>query len=136
MDQTEAEYHHSHYDHHHSNWPSRLFWGLVFILAGILAILSNFDVVQIHWDNLFKLWPMLIILIGLSFLSFHNIAWKIITTILILFFLAIISLVAIGYSPNTYLKFDSIERVVRVNTQAIEQDLQHTGQNIKSSIKN
>jgi TM2 domain-containing membrane protein YozV len=42
-----------------------IFWGIVLIVIGILALLANFDV--IYWETLWKLWPVAVIVIGFKF---------------------------------------------------------------------
>lgn len=44
------------------------FWGVIFILLGILFFLTNFNIIAVDWKIIFNLWPFLIILIGVYFL--------------------------------------------------------------------
>ncbi len=44
----------------------RVFWGALFVILGLLGILHNFFNVAICWDALWKLWPLLLVLLGLS----------------------------------------------------------------------
>ncbi|MCK5125042.1 MAG: hypothetical protein KAR42_02195 [candidate division Zixibacteria bacterium] len=47
--------------------PARFRWGIFFIVAGLLLILSNFD--YIDWrtgSDLFSLWPLILIAIGIE----------------------------------------------------------------------
>ncbi len=48
-----------------------IFWGIVLIVIGVLAILANFDI--IFWETLWQLWPVAVIVIGLK-LVFDSIA--------------------------------------------------------------
>jgi TM2 domain-containing membrane protein YozV len=48
-----------------------IFWGIVLIAIGVLAILANFDV--IFWETLWQLWPVAVIVIGLK-LVFDSVA--------------------------------------------------------------
>lgn len=44
----------------------KIFWGIVLIMIGILFILKNAGIVFISWHMLWSLWPVLIILWGIS----------------------------------------------------------------------
>ncbi len=44
------------------------FWGVMFILLGILFFLANFNLIEVQWGIIFSLWPFLIILLGIYFL--------------------------------------------------------------------
>ncbi len=65
---------------------SRLLAGLLIVLLGVALFLSNFDVINVNWDLVFKLWPVLLIFAGISVLV-HNEKWKaalyVLTTILV-----------------------------------------------------
>jgi hypothetical protein len=43
-----------------------LFWGILFISIGLLWLLEHFMRINVEWDNLWKLWPVVIILWGVS----------------------------------------------------------------------
>lgn len=44
----------------------RIFWGLILITIGILFILKNLDIVFFRWTTIWRLWPVLFILWGIS----------------------------------------------------------------------
>ncbi|MAT40482.1 MAG: hypothetical protein CL946_12870 [Ectothiorhodospiraceae bacterium] len=44
----------------------RIFWGVFFLTVGVLVLLDNFVGMQIEWSFLWKLWPVALILIGIS----------------------------------------------------------------------
>ena len=46
-----------------------VFWGFALIFYGALLLLSNFGVITIYFENLIRLWPILIIGTGVSLLS-------------------------------------------------------------------
>jgi len=70
-----------------------LFWGLLFVLLGGLLLADNLNWLEVHWENVWMLWPIIIIAIGLSIMSIKNIAWKIITLVL-----AVTAVVLVGYA--------------------------------------
>ncbi len=45
-----------------------VFWGLLFITLGILILLNNFGSLNYEWGELWKLWPLVLILWGISIL--------------------------------------------------------------------
>jgi hypothetical protein len=83
---------HDRYKARHDSFAGKLFWGLLFILIGGLFLASNFGVVKVHFDNVWKLWPLVIVVIGLSILSVRNIIWRIVSVVIV-----ILSILAIGY---------------------------------------
>jgi len=84
------------HDHHENNLASKVFWGLLLILIGGLALAGNFGLVTVEWTGLWRLWPLFIIAAGLSILSFKNIIWKIISVILSVATVAAIAWVMLG----------------------------------------
>ena len=57
----------------------RVFWGTLFVIIGLLGLLNNFFDFAIHWDTLWKLWPLLLVMLGVSaFLEDSKSKWIII----------------------------------------------------------
>lgn len=57
----------------YASWvTSNLLWGGSFLLVGALLLLSNLGIVDVHWREAWRLWPILIILAGLSILSLRG----------------------------------------------------------------
>lgn len=52
--------------------PSHIFWGLLFVGLGLLVLINNFTTIFMDWATIWKLWPLTIVLIGLSILIKHN----------------------------------------------------------------
>lgn len=60
-----------------------IFWGVVLIFIGMLFILQNLHVIHFDWLNLWRLWPVILVLWGVSILPANS--WiKLILTLLIL----------------------------------------------------
>jgi len=47
---------------------SSLFWGVLFVLIGGLFLLNNIGVLNVDWTTVWRLWPMILVLWGLSIL--------------------------------------------------------------------
>jgi hypothetical protein len=45
-----------------------LFWGIVLILLGVLYLLKQFDVIYFNWRDIIALWPLILVLWGISIL--------------------------------------------------------------------
>ncbi len=60
-----------------------IIWGLVLVLIGVMFILKNLDVIYFSWYSIWKLWPMALVLIGVTILPIKD-SIKVILTILIL----------------------------------------------------
>jgi phage shock protein PspC (stress-responsive transcriptional regulator) len=52
-----------------------IFWGLLLVILGLLWLGKTFDIFYFNWCNVLKLWPMLIICLGISLLPIEQI-WK------------------------------------------------------------
>ena len=80
------------------NWDiGAIFWGLLFVLIGVLLLLNNFGIIEVNLSNTWQLWPVVIIGIGLSVLSPRGWLWGIISVILTL---AMLGLVAFAVIDN------------------------------------
>lgn len=62
---------------------SNLFWGGILVALGVLFILNNLDFLNFNWWSIFKLWPMLLILLGVTLLPLKN-SIKLILTFVVL----------------------------------------------------
>ncbi len=51
---------------------SHIFWGLLFVGLGLLVLINNFTSILMDWSTIWKLWPLTIVLIGLSILIKHQ----------------------------------------------------------------
>src|SRR5690554_1081950 len=46
----------------------RISWGLIVLFIGLVLLLTNLDYIEFNWLAVFSLWPVLLILLGLSFM--------------------------------------------------------------------
>jgi hypothetical protein len=51
---------------------SHIFWGLLFIVFGLLVLINNFTNIFMDWGAIWKLWPLVIVLLGLSIIVRHK----------------------------------------------------------------
>ena len=49
-----------------------LFWGVVLILLGVLYLLKQFDVIWFNWRDILSLWPLILVLWGISILPIKS----------------------------------------------------------------
>lgn len=60
-----------------------IFWGIILILLGVLFTLENLNVIDFNWYNLWRLWPVVLVLWGISVLPVKDII-KIVLVVLVL----------------------------------------------------
>ncbi|MCP4551534.1 MAG: hypothetical protein GY834_05745 [Bacteroidetes bacterium] len=62
---------------------SNLFWGGILVALGVLFILNNLNLLDFNWWGIFRLWPMLLVLLGVTLLPIKN-SIKIVLTLILL----------------------------------------------------
>jgi hypothetical protein len=50
-----------------------IFWGIILIFFGMLFTLENLHVLDFDWYNMWRLWPVIIILWGISILPVKDV---------------------------------------------------------------
>lgn len=60
-----------------------IFWGIILILIGLLFTFDNLNIIDFCWYNLWKLWPVVLVLWGISVLPVKDII-KVILVLLVL----------------------------------------------------
>ena len=78
---------------------SRIFWGLLLALVGSLMLLDNLGVVKVRYENLWQLWPLLIVGWGVSLLNIKGTWWSIVSALMIFASLGLLVWAAIGAVP-------------------------------------
>jgi len=74
------------YDFRHRKHDHGIFGGLFLVFLGIIFLLTNLGLIPSSiWNELWKFWPVLIILLGLRILGGKNAASRIIITLITLF---------------------------------------------------
>jgi len=49
-----------------------IFWGVILVFIGVLFLLQNFDVIHFAWRSLWRLWPVVLVLWGVSIIPANN----------------------------------------------------------------
>lgn len=72
--------------------PGRIFWGVILVFVGLLLLLGTFDVLSVNIGALWRLWPLVLIAVGISIFApkgrvaqISSIALAAITAVLIFF---------------------------------------------------
>ncbi len=73
-----------------------LFWGIILIAVGLLFILANFGVIHFNWFSFWRLWPVILILWGISVLPMRDL-FKFISLIAVV----LITFLVINRLPDT-----------------------------------
>jgi len=73
-----------------------IFWGLFLVLIGTLFLLQNLGVVDINFANLWTLWPIFIIMAGVSLVAVRGWLGTVISGLVALVALTLVALVALG----------------------------------------
>ncbi|MBE0663029.1 MAG: hypothetical protein IH597_11245 [Bacteroidales bacterium] len=60
----------------------KVFWGILFIMIGLLFVLKNLNILEFSWFQFLNLWPLLLILWGIAMLPIKG-AVKLILSLLI-----------------------------------------------------
>ncbi|MET4081713.1 hypothetical protein ABIB40_001662 [Pedobacter sp. UYP30] len=47
---------------------NRLIWGILLLFIGGVLLLQNFNVINFYWGNIWRFWPMLLIIFGVNIL--------------------------------------------------------------------
>ncbi len=51
---------------------SKIFWGTLFIVLGLLVLLNNISPINFYWGDLWQFWPVVLVLLGISMLIKHQ----------------------------------------------------------------
>jgi len=50
----------------------RIMWGIVLLFIGGVLLLENFDIIDFHWGNIWRFWPIFLIIAGVNILFSRN----------------------------------------------------------------
>jgi hypothetical protein len=77
----------------------RIFWGLLLVLIGGLILASNYGLVSVNWFNLWRLWPLFIVAIGLFVLTVRGLAGRLLSVVFVIMALGAV-VYALVYAPQ------------------------------------
>ncbi len=78
---------------------SSIFWGTLFIVLGLLVLINNFSPINLDLGNLWQLWPVILVLFGISMLI-KNKAGKSLIAGVAAIILAVIIFTSIKFSTD------------------------------------
>lgn len=76
-----------------------IIWGLVLVLIGVMFILKNLDVIYFSWHSIWRLWPVVLVLIGVTILPIKDV-YKIIITVIVMIIGALFLIYVPGNRDN------------------------------------
>lgn len=81
---------------------SNLFWGGILVALGVLFILNNLNFLDFNWWGIFRLWPMLLVLLGVTLLPIKNSIKIVLTLILLAVTITLLIANTSFFHPKTY----------------------------------
>lgn len=84
-----------------------IFWGIILILIGLLFTLENLNVIDFDWYNLWRLWPVILVLWGISVLPVKDLI-KVVLVILVL-------AGSVTYMMNSTVKWHDTDYSIRIH---------------------
>jgi hypothetical protein len=99
-----------------------IIWGFVLVLIGVLFILKNLDIIYFSWHSIWKLWPLVLVMIGVTILPVKDgikVALAIIVLVAAAFF--IVSYPDFRYNLNNDMSINNSQDNGSTNSQEIDQ---------------
>lgn len=94
-----------------------IFWGIILIFLGILFTLENLNVLDFDWYNMWRLWPVIFILWGISILPIKD--------IIKIGFVVVVLVGSIYYMLNDNVRWRMEEdNYTEINSHAVNQEFQ------------
>jgi hypothetical protein len=112
----------------------RLLWGIIVIFIGVVFLLINFGYLEASvWANIWQLWPLILVGIGLSILSRSlSEAGKIILNILAILILLTALILVISPNNRIYSRITTSKQSSEIKSETIDEEL--TGSNNPLSV--
>jgi hypothetical protein len=96
-----------------------MFWGSLLVLLGTLALLDNFNIVEVQFGELWRLWPLAIVAGGIAVLPMKGFAKSVVSVAFVIASLAAVFYVVTAAPRAGTIKQDS-QAVVLDDTGSIE----------------
>lgn len=74
----------------------KIVWGLILLGVGLILLLNNMDVIDFHWRAVFRMWPLIIIVVGLNLLLSRSALGKTISILVTIACIAFLAYVGIS----------------------------------------
>jgi len=106
----------------------RILWGLVLVIIGGLMLLDNLNIITVHFSYLWQLWPLLLVVAGLSMMSLRGwLAGAVVAVVSI----SLIALVVATTVDNPYV---TISPYVPAHTQRITKNIVASNDSTEADI--
>lgn len=81
----------------------KVFWGVLFILIGLLFVLKNLNILDFSWYQFLNLWPLLLVLWGIAMLPIKGVIKLILSLTMVAMGIYLVN----TYDPGCRIKFHS-----------------------------
>lgn len=78
----------------------KITWGVILMGAGLVLLLNNMGVINFHWSSVFRLWPVILIVVGLNMLMPRTGTGSVLT--LVVTVAAVVFLIYAGSTGSRY----------------------------------
>lgn len=92
-----------------------IFWGLLLVTLGTLLLLGNLGVIEVNWNDLWRLWPLFIMAAGFSLLATAHWFWKVLSVLFV--GVALVAVVWVGAGFYTSESKDSTSQTSSVKAE-------------------
>jgi len=115
------EVHHYHYKEKKVRFkPGRLFAGILVIMIGIFLLMSKMGLVEVNMElGIWDLWPVIVILIGLSMMSFRGFLGILVGVVVALVAAVIVFSILFGHLNITGDKWNDLQFEFEFSTNEI-----------------
>ena len=90
-----------------------VFWGVILVTIGVLLLLSNLGVLAVDWSNVWRLWPLFIVVTGFSILATTHWIWRLLSVVVVLGALAGV----LWFATGNYEESDNAARTQQTSVQ-------------------
>jgi hypothetical protein len=99
-----------------------VFWGLFLIVLGLLWLGRSFGLFYFNWGTVFRLWPLIIIWIGITLLPIEQL-WKNVSNFVLLALAIVLLFVLPGRSSHHRFWNDNFQYEIKKKVKDVECDI-------------
>lgn len=74
----------------------KVIWGIILFGVGLILLLNNLDVIDFHWRAVFRMWPLIIIVVGINLLLSRSALGKTISVLVTVACIAFLAFIGIS----------------------------------------